>query len=145
MYRQQRPALNWFRFTLGNRRSVAKRTRANDQRLKTYRPRFDTLEERLPPGDSVLGALLAGWWAGPVSGPLIAQAERLPAPEGRPSVARGVSPCEAVEQSFGEPRRGDRSIARSELLSLFQGSDGQQLVDSQGWRPGLTTFARSAG
>src|SRR6516225_1416047 len=82
--------MNWFRFTRGKRRSVAKRTRANDQRVKTYRPRLDALEERLPPGDTVLGGLLARWWAGSASGPFIAQADSLLAPEGRPSIAKAV-------------------------------------------------------
>src|SRR5262249_5177319 len=71
--------MNWFRFTRGNRRWVAKPTRTNDQYLKTYRPRFDTLEERLPPGDTVLGGLLAAWWAGSASAPFITPADSLPA------------------------------------------------------------------
>src|SRR5262249_60283008 len=108
--------MKWLRFSRGNRRPVAKGTTANDQRLKAYRPRLDALEERLPPGDTVLGGLLAGWWAGSASGPFIPQADSLLAPEGRSSVARGVSPWEAVEQSFREPRRGDRGIARSQPL-----------------------------
>src|SRR5262249_27567882 len=117
----------------GNRKSGAKNARARVQRPGTYRPRLELLEERLPPGDTVLGGLLAWTWAEPASIGL--------APEGRPSVARRVSPWEAVEQ-FGEPRRGGRAIARSEVLSPFQGSGGGQgLSDPQGWRPGLAPLA----
>src|SRR5262249_34551168 len=93
----------------------------------------------------VMGGLLAAWWAGSALsvGSFIRQADSHLAPEGRPSLARGVSPWETVEQSFGGPRRGDRGIARSEVLSPFQGSGGQRFADSQGWRPGLPTVAPS--
>src|SRR5262249_39518297 len=118
--------MKWYRFSWSKRRSVGKYTRANDQHLQTYRPRFDALEERLPPGDTVLGGLLA--WA-------------LLAREGRTSLAWGLSPWGAGEQSFGQPRRSDRVIPPSEFLSPFQGSGGHERVDSQGWRPGLPTVA----
>src|SRR5262249_21030518 len=127
--------MKWFRFTRGNRRSVAKRTRANDQRLKTYRPRFDALEERLPPGDTVLGGLLAGWWAGSASGPFIPQADSLFAPEGPWS---GASPWSEAAPAAVQSRRGDRT---ARVSAPIQGSDGQRHADSQGWRPGLTTVA----
>src|SRR5262249_948279 len=118
--------MKWYRFSWSKRRSVGKYTRANDQHLQTYRPRFDALEERLPPGDTVLGGLLA--WA-------------LLAREGRTSLALGLSPWGAVEQSFGRPQRSDRVIPPSEFLSPFQGSGGHERVDSQGWRPGRPTVA----
>src|SRR5262245_13781251 len=98
--------MKWSRFTQGNRLSVAKSTRASDQRLKTYRPRFDALEERLPPGDTVLGGLLAGWWAGSASAPFIAQADSLFVQEGRwPDASPWSEAIPAAVQSG----RGDRT------------------------------------
>src|SRR5262249_60527674 len=111
--------MKWLRFSRGNRRPVAKGTTANDQRLKTYRPRLDALEERLPPGDAVLGGLLAGWWAGSASGPFIPQADSLFAPEGRWS---GASPWSEAAPPAVQSRRGDRTARVSASLSPFQGS-----------------------
>src|SRR5262249_47242598 len=110
---------------------------------RSYRPRLEVLEDRLPPGDTVLAALLVGSWAAPVPLDLTASPEGSGylAPQGRLSVARGVSPWEAVEQSLDEPWRGGRAVVRSELLSPFQGSGEQGLSDPQGWRPGLAPLA----
>jgi hypothetical protein len=123
----------------GGRRPGARPARIKPHRPHPYRPHLETLEERLPPGDTILGALLAQAWTEPAS--LISNDAIILAPEGRPSLARGVSPWEAIEQSFIEPRRGGSTVERSESLSPFQGSGSQQLPDSQGSRPALPTVA----
>ena len=135
--------MKWFTFVRCTRRLVAKRSRVHNQRLKTYRPRIDALEEHLPPGDTILGVLLTqAWFAPPSLTPLLLPTDAIGlAPEGRPSLARGVSPWEAIEQSFMEPRRGGRGVARSAALSPFQGSVAQWPAESQGSRPGLPTVA----
>jgi hypothetical protein len=53
--------MQWFTSLLshGGRRPGARLAGIKARRPRLCRPRVETLEERLPPGDSVLGALLA--------------------------------------------------------------------------------------
>ena len=69
--------MKWFRCARGNRRWVAAHRRADDQRRKTYRPRLDALEARLPPSDVLLGAALGSSWF--ASGLWLLKANPLPA------------------------------------------------------------------
>jgi acetyl esterase/lipase len=109
----------------GGRHPGARPARIKVRRPHRYRPHLEALEERLPPGDTVLGALLAQAWTEPAS---LTPNDTLDlAPEGRLSLARGVSPGDAVEESFMEPRRGDRAVTPAD--------------DSEGSHPGQTTFA----
>jgi hypothetical protein len=84
---------------------------------------LEILEDRLPPGDTILGALLA-----------------LEGLEGRQSLAQGASPWN-TEPAVNQPWKGDSIAASAPSLSLLRSSPGKEMLGSQGSRRGPNTFA----
>ena len=100
------------------------------RRDRLCRPFVESLEERLPPGDTILGALLGWSWTQAAAGTrsFLSQEDAELALEGRPSLA-----TDAISWDM---------VALGATLPPFQGSGRDGGSDlSQGLRPGLSAVA----
>jgi hypothetical protein len=99
------------------------------RRDRLYRPFVELLEERLPPGDAILGALLGWSWTQAVAATpsFLSQEDPDLALEGRASLVRDASLLD--------------TDAVAMTLSPFQGSGTDGVSASEGLRPGLSAVA----
>src|SRR5262249_1537718 len=99
-----------------------------------YRPRIEVLEDRLPPGDTALGAYLASSWTAPsrqVPGarPLLSQTNPTQTLVGEPSPRQfQVTSSRLTENQHvaTEPRSADEKLALFDLEDFLPWDDGIQ-------------------
>jgi dienelactone hydrolase len=105
-----------------------------------FRPRLEALEERLPPGDMVLGALLGDSWSG-LSLPVVA-ADVLPA--GTPS----LGDLSATFQTRHSGRRSEVDDLPSgfgfSVAALHARGAGSEFVGANGWTPSQVLAEKTA-
>ncbi len=113
------------------KRTRVSRGRANTPRRPDfYRLDLQLLEQRLPPGDALIGALLGSWWLGDISG-------RTPTPRAPELALVGASSwvrrVDALPVTIAAPQTAEATAPVP--VAVHQSNQAENAARSTGWQP----------